>query len=325
MGYGSVNVPGNLPNKQDKLTGQPGQVVGFDGTGLAYAVPGWSNPNLLDNWYFADPVNQRGQTEYTVGGYTIDRWRIGGGTAALSDGQIVVRHSSGSLCVMQQLNKELYKELSGRTITISLLLPDGLLSATGVVPDGDDNLEHRVADGVGLGCEICLYKSGPRKDVAWQILVREQNSVSPIAAKLEQGAVQTLAHQDADGNWVLNDPPPNKALELAKCQRYFIRFSGNTKNFCSGIVTNATLILAHIPTPMTMRITPAATFSALGAIVKGHTSSDTSVDITNVQNVLVTINGVRLQFVTAGGLEAGDSCAILPKAMDGYLDLSADL
>ena len=40
------------------------------------------------------------------------------------------------------------------------------------------------------------------------------------AAKLELGPVQTLARQDADGNWVLNDPPPNFALELAKCQRY---------------------------------------------------------------------------------------------------------
>ena len=26
-----------------------------------------SNPNLLDNWYFADPVNQRGQAEYGRG------------------------------------------------------------------------------------------------------------------------------------------------------------------------------------------------------------------------------------------------------------------
>lgn len=34
--------------------------------------------NLLDNWYFADTINQRGQTEYTSAGYTIDRWSIEG-------------------------------------------------------------------------------------------------------------------------------------------------------------------------------------------------------------------------------------------------------
>jgi hypothetical protein len=37
---------------------------------------GMVNPNLLDNWYFGNPVNQRGQTEYTAAGYTIDRWRV---------------------------------------------------------------------------------------------------------------------------------------------------------------------------------------------------------------------------------------------------------
>ncbi len=39
-----------------------------------------------------------------------------------------------------------------------------------------------------------------------------------FAAKLELGSHQTLAHQDADGRWVLNDPPPNRNLESLKCQ-----------------------------------------------------------------------------------------------------------
>lgn len=49
----------DLSSKQDKLIGQQGQVVGFDTDGIATAICGWSNPNLLDNWYFADPINQR--------------------------------------------------------------------------------------------------------------------------------------------------------------------------------------------------------------------------------------------------------------------------
>ena len=40
------------------------------------------------------------------------------------------------------------------------------------------------------------------------------------AMQLERGPIQTLAHQDKEGNWVLNDPPPNYAMELLKCQRY---------------------------------------------------------------------------------------------------------
>ena len=39
------------------------------------------------------------------------------------------------------------------------------------------------------------------------------------AAKLELGKSQTLAHKEGS-NWILNDPPPNPALELLKCQKY---------------------------------------------------------------------------------------------------------
>jgi len=40
-----------LATKQDKLTGQPGQVVGFSTDGNVAVVQGWSNLNLLDNWH----------------------------------------------------------------------------------------------------------------------------------------------------------------------------------------------------------------------------------------------------------------------------------
>ena len=59
-------VKAELSGKQPKLRGSAGQV----------AVAGWSNPNLLINWYFADPVNQRGQKTYTNDGYTIDKWYV---------------------------------------------------------------------------------------------------------------------------------------------------------------------------------------------------------------------------------------------------------
>lgn len=39
-------------------------------------------------------------------------------------------------------------------------------------------------------------------------------------AKLEVGNTQTLARQEG-GKWILNDAPPNPALELLKCQRYY--------------------------------------------------------------------------------------------------------
>ena len=69
--------------KQDKLTGQPGQVVGFDAEGAAAPIDmpaqnqGGSGTQLLDNAYWAAKdaiVNQRGQDEYTQDGYMFDRW-----------------------------------------------------------------------------------------------------------------------------------------------------------------------------------------------------------------------------------------------------------
>jgi len=45
------------------------------------------NRNLLDNWYFANSVNQKGQDEYS-GGYGIDRWKSDGATV-LNDGSVV--------------------------------------------------------------------------------------------------------------------------------------------------------------------------------------------------------------------------------------------
>ena len=44
-------------------------------------------------------------------------------------------------------------------------------------------------------------------------------TINIYAAKLELGDTQTLAHQDAEGNWILNDPP-NKAKQLALCSQY---------------------------------------------------------------------------------------------------------
>lgn len=190
--------------------------------------PPMSNPNLLDNWYFVDPINQRGQTEYTQPGYTIDRWHFGaivGDRLALSDGYITITKTSSTsdseFILIEQKNVEHYKDLSGQTITFSVLLSNGLVSGSGTVPVGDDDQEHWVIQSVSNGIDIRVFKSGNRKDVVSQILLFNQTSINIKAAKLELGTQQTLAHQDKDGNWVLNDPPPNKQQELAKCQRYY--------------------------------------------------------------------------------------------------------
>jgi hypothetical protein len=41
--------------------------------------------NLLDNWDFRNPVNQRAVTDFTVGAYGIDRWKLVSGTASVTE------------------------------------------------------------------------------------------------------------------------------------------------------------------------------------------------------------------------------------------------
>ena len=111
-----------------------------------------------------------------------------------------------------------YKQLAGKTLTVSLLhsstaecrinirangsnntraqsplSTDGLVYTTYTLPDELTKLEVYIATSSSAGCVM-----------------------TPIAAKLELGSQQTLAHQDEDGNWVLNEIP-NYNEQLLRC------------------------------------------------------------------------------------------------------------
>ncbi|MCL2665388.1 MAG: hypothetical protein FWE82_07235, partial [Defluviitaleaceae bacterium] len=61
----------------DYFNGLDAKIDGLDTKidGLAGRIGG---VNLLHNWDFRNPVNQRGLAEYASEGYTVDRWRISG-------------------------------------------------------------------------------------------------------------------------------------------------------------------------------------------------------------------------------------------------------
>lgn len=231
---------------------------------------GWSNPNLLDNWYFGDPIDQRGGyvvppgvIYYIPGGesqgntdayYKIDRFDTNDdayfykdGTLYVSSAALVVRGYTGAgysytidrwkqvpgallitnkgLSVPfeqtphQLLDKAIVNEIKGQNITFSLLFGDGkLVTGSCVMPSGNINIDLQVAQTDG----VALYLRGGGPALLHAALQNTSGSTQLYkAVKLELGSTQTLAHQDANGNWVLNDPPPDKALELAKCQRYY--------------------------------------------------------------------------------------------------------
>lgn len=82
--------------------GEPGEGVPTGGTtgqallksGLADYAAAWNpvgNPNLLDNWDFTNPVNQRGVSgTISSTGYFIDRWQLASGTVQLTANGLVL-------------------------------------------------------------------------------------------------------------------------------------------------------------------------------------------------------------------------------------------
>ena len=244
--------------KQDKLTGHPGQVVGFNTTGTAQTVQGWSNPNLLDNRYFGDPVNQRGQTVYTNQGYTIDRWSlqsVSNASLTVNDGYITLTATNNDGI---RQNFEAGTIIAGATYTSSLLTAEGdLLSASFVATEEITIFQYpnsiwrfAASSKISADGRSCIWSCVTYNHA-------EAKLINLVAAKLEPGPIQTLARQDADGKWVLNDPPPNKALELAKCQRYY-----EVASF-QAITTKSSDLCVIAPYKVTKRVNPACTLLSM--------------------------------------------------------------
>lgn len=209
----------------------------------------FSRPNLLDNWYFVDPINQRGLTTLsnTVEQYFIDRWMARASSAAnawslTADGlRCVCAEAATTLQVhsRQIIPPEVIRALRGQVVTGSVLYKaTGAVAATGLYC-WDYGKEFNatgaasgftVTDGTwALAAFTGVLRADASENVSFMVKVRNAGQAGAAdltakAAKLELGEHQTLAHQDASGTWVLNDPPPNKALELMKCQRYFQTF-----------------------------------------------------------------------------------------------------
>ena len=234
------------------------------------AAAGRRGVNLLDNWYFPDPINQRGQTEYVADyAYCIDRWAIELATAKLIDDGITLQVSKQYNWPAIRQRIEAYEHLAGKHLSISALVrnPHGLKACITLKPtDGSgggfitastaiqsDEWQlihaHRVFPESIAAATVMIYADHPTLGASFDVM----------AVKLELGDHQTLAHQDASGSWVLNDPPPDKTLELLKCMRYQQVSDWGTENFFVGYgsTTSPTTANLFLPVPTPMRATPA--------------------------------------------------------------------
>ena len=221
-----------------------------------------SNTNLLDNWYFADPVNQRGMTEYTGAVYTIDRFYSTGPLVVTVEpnGLKIYNPTKSTHYVIQREEVKFLDELIGRIATISVLyICDnpavnayvGCLSLSSY--ETFFRTDYFFTDGkIHLASVSGLIRtvSEASSFEPFGLEVPPGATVKLMAAKLELGPRQTLAHKEGEA-WVLNDPTPDKALELLKCQRYFNRIE-----IAQGITNTSTQYIPVFLHYTNMRCTP---------------------------------------------------------------------
>ena len=254
----------------------------------AYLESRFRNPNMLDNWYFSNPVDQRGgyvvepntlnpnirvymDKEFTnpsgghpvsgwrkvtefgtnangekyfvyvsntvsyyghaedairgylnadgIGTFGIDRWRVYNGVMEPCEDGVKYTPTTigdGLSGFYQLMETKCFPDV-GTKITASVLV-DGVCYYGTITMPPTSTTAKVICTIPSLGYTLCLRRSGSTD--AWFLSLQNYASNSvPCklqAMKLELGSVQTLARQE-NGVWVLNDPPPDKGVELLKC------------------------------------------------------------------------------------------------------------
>ena len=212
------------------------------------------NPNLLDNWYFVNPINQRGQTEYTTN-YAIDRWWLQDSTS--------LNVVDGGVNVIGKWDIEQFfeKALPNGTYTLSLLYknktgsdPLRLIAAN---RSSGDIAQMLTKDASGIIC--VTFTSGNCDKIVAGFAGSTDNVATFIAAKLELGDTQTLAHKEGD-TWVLNEIP-DYGEQLARCQRH--AFSPLYEAYATAVICNLFIsrvekgiAFGEVTLPVSMRSKP---------------------------------------------------------------------
>ena len=278
---------------------------------------GGVNPNLLDNWYFGRPVNQRGQTEYTGNAtYSIDRWWIQYETTlSIVDGGIKI---GGKWDVQQYFETT----LPNATYTLSLLYKDRtgsdpLRLLIGNRTDGDlAQTESKDASGI-LSVTFSTAKSNK---VNFGFTGSTDNSATIIAIKLELGDTQTLAHKE-NGVWVLNEIP-DFGEQWLRCRRYCKVFpKGSDLPVLAFAQPEKWYLSAFIPFD-DMRTVPA---NNIGSGIKCHIFSIDSGDVSASETIMnwgTTPTGLKLR-ISDNAVSSADFPFRIN--MDADLIFSADL
>lgn len=301
----------------------PGDNISISGSTIATkAFP--CSPNLLDNWYFGNPVNQRGQTSYTGGGYAVDRWKMGEGvTAAVANGALNISYSTPGWNLVELLANML---VPGATYTLSCIYKASVNPIRLVVawsgsqyfyneasPISDDWALAQITGTIPASATISFNQ------VVIQSLGSGAGNFSLKAIKLELGSQQTLAHQE-NGVWVLNEIP-DYGEQLRRCQRYAQRLLDECAYAGRVYASDATKLNFFIPLPNSMRdnVAPVISGTFMFNAIQGSTIKTITPAACKYRP-----NGVLIEGTVATGLAAAQPITVTQVSTTNAL-LSADL
>lgn len=189
--------------------------------------------NLLDNSDFTNPVNQRGQTSYSSGGYTVDRWGMYATTTmtvSVEEGGLRLDNTNGpedsASAVFHRFDDKESKLLGGKAVTIAVCDKNGTITvAAGTLSASDVSsntaqFSHISADKTFY---INAYKRSSTQCFEIRINVYAGKTVAIKWAALYEGeyTLETLPEYQ----------PKGYSAELAECQWYFERINSGCSCF----------------------------------------------------------------------------------------------
>ena len=283
------SVQTSLDDKQETLTA--GENISISGRVIATKVQP-CNRNLIINWYFGNPVNQRDVSgTISSAGYFLDRWKLASGNVTISADGITLNGT------MQQVLET---------------APVGTVTASALTQ-------------AGVGEVVPTY------DSASKTVTVTADGKKIVAVKLEMGSQQTLAHQE-NGVWVLNELPDygeelTKCMRYLQIISTPYDTSGN--GVAIGYANNTVDLWVPIPLAVPMRISPTPTIPTGGvSLFKVGKTSNALKDVTRVTGGWAMQTGgactMRSLIFTSSGLTAGDTYALFLR-QGAQIMLSAEL
>ena len=262
------------------------------------------NSNIIHNPDFK--INQRGQTEYTEAYYSYDRWRLGRNKGIVTASNCKCTIYCDDITDPQHIFQNIEGDYSGKTLTFSLNVDT--VSKCGcnfVIADASWNIlgGANIASSGKLVCTVKIPENTP----IIKLLIGVYNPT-------EAGAYIVISKPKLEiGSIATQYAPPDPAIELVKCQRYYeIILDNHIDRSIIGLIYQSTRTCEFdIPFKVTKRIPPTLVYdkarivifdSKTGALITAHTS--------DIRVVAVDTNGMLIKATLPESIALTDTCTV---------------